>query len=372
MFEQRDLFFDRVDNSSPSSHTIGAQTASAKRRHKKMRHSRTMMAARAAAVAVVSLSASTASSTASAFVATPTPFSASCPGCSSTTPGTPGTAVRYMPLDQLEQVSDFYQNFPLQSAVLTCGVKASVADTIAQVKPQIEENNQYNEEQIEREALSRQAASSSLSTLQQHHHHNDHPHQQHMAASPAKGNHNRRNSIDWEARRNLAYVLYGGIFVGLMSHIEYTQVFPFIFGNEKTLAITVEKVFFDNLVAAPLVWLPPAYFIKAWVYGASSPASAEDDASASLSPFEEMAASAEAILQEGLDKYLVDVKDNDLLWKYWTIWFPAQSVSFSVVPDHLRVAFMASISFFWFILFSTVSSQGDSTDDATTAAATTD
>ena len=271
-----------------------------------------------AAVAVVLLSGASVPRSASAFVeVAPTAPCAMHPSHDSTS-----TALQYM---SLEQVSDFYQNFPLQSAVLTCGVKASVADTIAQVKPQIEEISgkqtpiTSSDSKHEVEILPQRMSSESTTITQ------------------------KANRIDWEARRNLAYVLYGGVFVGLMSHIEYSYLFPFLFGDEKTLAITTEKVFFDNLIAAPIMWLPPAYFIKAWVYGSD-----KDEES-----------SRQGILVEGLEKYLMDVKENNLLWQYWAIWFPAQSVSFSVVPDHLRVAFMASISFFWFILFSTVSSQGD-------------
>lgn len=255
------------------------------------------------------------------------------------------TTIRYM---TLEQVSDFYQNFPLQSAVLTCGVKASVADTIAQVKPQIDAKHQLKKQQEEEEQMSSISgtivSSTGASTISP----------QQLSESSMEGklkadfsrfvsSNKDDDALSWEATRNLAYVLYGGIFVGLMSHLEYSYVFPFIFGNEKTMAITIEKVFFDNLIAAPLMWLPPAYFIKAWIYGSTG----EKD----FGPM--------TMLQEGWEKYVTDVKDNSLLLKYWSIWFPAQSVSFSVVPDHLRVAFMASISFFWFILFSSVSSKGD-------------
>ena len=176
-------------------------------------------------------------------------------------------------------VSDFYAQFPLQAAVLTCGVKASVADGIAQKIGPLD---------------------------------------------------------DLELRRNLAYVLYGGIFVGAMCHYEYDVVFPLLFGIEHSLWTSFREVLFDNFVSAPLLWLPPAYLIKAVVYDYS--------------------------LQEGLQKYVDDVMQNSLLRKYWTVWLPAQSVSFTVVPDHLRVAFMASVSFFWFIIFSTVSS-GSSGDD---------
>jgi len=182
----------------------------------------------------------------------------------------------------LSDVSDFYQDFPMQAAVLTCGVKASAADCIAQLK--------------------------ATNTL--------------------------------EFRRNVAYVLYGGIFVGLMCHMEYDYLFPFMFGTEHTFKIIAEKVVFDDFISAPLFWLPPAYLIKALVY--------------------------DYPMKEGLEKYVNDIRDNGLLWKYWTIWVPAQSISFSVVPDHLRVAFMASISFFWFILFSSLASKSDNVVEATT------
>lgn len=309
------------------------QTTTQKRR--RMRHSRLTMTTGTAILAVVSLSAMSPPTWASAFV-TVAPFT------SSNTQPSSVTTLRYMPL---EQVSDFYQNFPVQSAVLTCGVKASVADTIAQVKPQIEEKTNKNKQNHDRSPASKAShvllKASKLSPLE--------PHEIHQIDSSVKDNNffssiKNINEIDWEAKRNLAYVLYGGIFVGLMSHVEYSCVFPFIFGNEKSAAITTAKVFFDNLLVAPTVWLPPAYFIKAWVY--------------SSEPVDDSSTAPKGILEEGLEKYLADVRDNQLLWKYWAIWFPAQSVSFSVVPDHLRVAFMASISFFWFILFSTVSSQG--------------
>jgi len=177
----------------------------------------------------------------------------------------------------LSDVSNFYADFPLQAAVLTCGVKASVADGIAQVRS--------------------------------------------------------KSDYDIEFRRNLAYILYGGIFIGAFCHYEYDVIFPLLFGTEHNLITSLKEVVFDNFISGPLLWLPPAYLMKALVYDYS--------------------------LGEGLQKYVDDVTKNGLLQKYWTIWLPAQSVSFTVVPDHLRVAFMAAVSFFWFILFSTVSSSSD-------------
>ena len=200
---------------------------------------------------------------------------------------TPKTTALQM---SLSDVSDFYAQNPLQAAVLTCGVKASVADGIAQIRA-LADGARSNKWQID----------------------------------------------DLEFRRNIAYVLYGGIFIGALCHYEYDVLFPILFGTEHSLWTSLQEVLFDNFVSGPLVWLPPAYIIKAVVY--------------------------DYPLQEGLQKYINDVKNEGLLEKYWSIWIPAQGISFTVVPDHLRVVFMASVSFFWFILFSTVASGSNSADE---------
>jgi protein Mpv17 len=72
---------------------------------------------------------------------------------------------------------------------------------------------------------------------------------------------------------------------------------------------------------------------------------------------------------EGLAKYVKDIKDQGLLQKYWSVWLPAQTLQFSVVPHHLQVAFLATVSFFWFMLFSHLSSKEGEVDEAPDAAA---
>lgn len=259
-----------------------------------------------------------------------------------------------------QQVSDFYQNFPIESAVLTCGVKASVADTIAQVSPQLEENKQIKKENDETAEVSVvQTKEEERRTMTTH----DRSYISYININKVM----TETTIDWEAKRNLAYILYGGIFIGLMSYIEYSQIFPFVFGTEKTVITTIEKVFFDNLLFAPLVWLPPAYFIKACLYYNNDDATNDGETSSNSNTNTNMITS---IVHEGITKYGTDVRENDLLYKYWLIWFPAQSISFSVVPDHLRVAFMASISFFWFILFSSVQSNTTANPNTNSTSAT--
>jgi hypothetical protein len=47
------------------------------------------------------------------------------------------------------------------------------------------------------------------------------------------------------------------------------------------------------------------------------------------------------------------------LWKYWAIWTPTQCITFSIVPEHLRIPFIAAVSFGWLILLSSITSRGD-------------
>lgn len=186
----------------------------------------------------------------------------------------------------MDDVNTFYSTYPLQAAVLTCGVKASLADCVAQVRSWTESEHAI------------------------------------------------------EMRRNAAYIIYGGIFIGFMCHMEYDFIFPQIFGTAHDVQTIASEVLFDNFISAPLMWLPPAYFIKAIIYGYP--------------------------MKEGLDRYVTDVKEG-LLLKYWAIWLPAQTISFSFVPDHLRIVFMACVSFGWFIIMSSAQSQTDNAANANAA-----
>ena len=191
----------------------------------------------------------------------------------------------------MEDVSHLYEVYPLQSAIVTCGVKASVADAIAQVQAFLKLQSSNN------------------------------------------GDEDDQSELNLEIKRNIAYFIYGSMFVGAMCHVEYNILFPYLFGTSHDWTTVIKKVMFDDFISGPWLWLPPAYFIKAIML--------------------------DYPLSEGWNKYVHDVKHEGLLLKYWALWIPAQSITFSVIPDHLRVAFMASVSFFWFILFSALSAGSD-------------
>lgn len=206
----------------------------------------------------------------------------------------------------LAEIDTFYQTAPYTAAFLTCGFKASAADFLAQMRSinknaeqgEIERGDGQSQKDIDVDNLA--------------------------IASPEYA---EADSI--EVQRNVAFILYGGIYQGLAQQYLYNILFPAWFGTGNDIATVLTKVSFDLLVVSPLVCIPIAYLVKALIYRQT--------------------------LYEGLEKYVNDLRYNNLLLTYYKIWFPAGCLSFGVIPDHLRIAFIAFVSFFWLVILSSIS-----------------
>lgn len=132
-------------------------------------------------------------------------------------------------------------------------------------------------------------------------------------------------------KRNLALLFYGGLYQGCGQELIYNNLFSMLFGAGTQARTVMTKVCFDMLMVQPFLSLPIAYVIKAPIFGYS--------------------------FSDSIRRYLVDVKQNRLLQQCWMVWTPTQIVSFMLIPKHLRISFMACVSFFWIILFSSISSK---------------
>jgi len=184
-------------------------------------------------------------------------------------------------------INSFYINFPFLAAFVTCGIKASVADIIAQKRQKKKENE--NDLSAYKEASTKRL----------------------------------------EYQRNIAYILYGGFYLGIAQEYIFNHLFPIWFGSGTGMKNVLKKVLFDTLVVSPFLCLPTAYLFKALVF--------------KYSP------------KEGLRRYKDDVLHHGLLKKCWSLWIPVQCLTFSVVPTHLRITFIALVSFFWLIILSSIS-----------------
>ncbi len=140
----------------------------------------------------------------------------------------------------------------------------------------------------------------------------------------------------FDVKRNLTMVLYSGIVSGICVEFMYSHIFPQLFrisGKVNMMTHALRMTIFDEFINAPLLWLPPAYIFQAVIYRTSK--------------------------REAVKKYILDVKTNGLLTKYWSLWLPMSFINFSIMPSHFRVAFVAVVSFFWMIILSIVTSRSN-------------
>jgi hypothetical protein len=136
-----------------------------------------------------------------------------------------------------------------------------------------------------------------------------------------------------DVSRNLAFLAYGGIWQGLFQQFLFTALYPLLFAGNTWDSI-LGQVAFDTTVMGPMVCLPIVYTVK--------------------NLFRTGDLSGETVT-EALETYYDHVTTRGLLTTYWYIWIPAQCATFGFVPPHLRVLFVAAVSFFWVTKLSAIS-----------------
>lgn len=193
-------------------------------------------------------------------------------------------------------VDTFYKTMPLASAFFTCGIKAALADTVAQKR-------------AAKEAVQPEGTTETDSLI----------------LGEIEG-------TPFEKRRNFAFFAYGALYQGVSQEIIFNEVFPAIFGQGTDFPTVISKVLFDSMVITPFLCLPVAYVVKSVIFQYS--------------------------FKEAMSRYKDDVLNNGLLVKYWSLWAPVQCLTFGVVPQHLRIVFIAFVSFFWLIIFSSIAAKG--------------
>ena len=205
-------------------------------------------------------------------------------------------------------VDTFWRNSPFVAAALTCGVKASAADLVAQKRQATKEAEDTS---TNSNNISNSAVVSEGGTL--------------VATVPSVPT--RRPDM----KRNFAYIVYGSVYQGMAQEYIYNHLYPLLFGAGTDWVTVLSKVGFDLLVQTTLVTLPIAYMSKAVIYRYS--------------------------FREAWKRYVDDIQNHGLLTKYFLLWGPVQCITFSIIPEHFRVTFIACVSFFWLIILSTIASK---------------
>ncbi|KAG2489732.1 hypothetical protein HYH03_011839 [Edaphochlamys debaryana] len=144
-----------------------------------------------------------------------------------------------------------------------------------------------------------------------------------------------RDEVDW--RRHSMFLMFGFGYLGCWQYYLYNNLFvrwcrPItdVFGHMGSAPV---KVFIDQCIHHPLLYFPCFYSLKGLVEGRP--------------------------LAESMADYKEHMWEN--LKALWMIWVPAQMVNFTVVPLHLRIPFVAGVSFAWTVVISVMRGAMDKT-----------
>ncbi len=205
-------------------------------------------------------------------------------------------------------LDDFFRTQPFLSAFVACSVKASAADFLAQKSMDTKSDTGKRK----RDNKSRQHKNDAMRTL-------DHV----------------------DVQRNIAFLLYGGIYQGIFLQFLYLIVYPTLYeGSDFRIPLSILS---DICAFGPFLTLPIAYIIRGMLeYNTTSKVTPIDF---HLEP-----------IHQAIAKYQNHVRTQNLLLKYWMVWAPAQTINWYFVPEHLHVLFVALVSFFWVYLLSSISS----------------
>lgn len=142
-----------------------------------------------------------------------------------------------------------------------------------------------------------------------------------------------REDFDWT--RHAAFCAFGFAYLGgfqyWLYNIKFTQwcgPLTKTFGHKATAPI---KTFIDQGLHHPFVYFPSFFAIKAAVSGQP--------------------------LSSAVDKYRSEIWDS--LKALWMVWVPAQFVNFAFVPRHLRIPYVAAVSFGWTVILSVMQGKFD-------------
>lgn len=127
------------------------------------------------------------------------------------------------------------------------------------------------------------------------------------------------------ARRTLAFALFGATYLGAYCHFKYDFLYTMLFGSAKSAAVIGMKMAVDMLISAPFIYFPTYYLFKGALFG---------------NPLKEMRS---YFTRDGFS----------MLKRYWAVWVPTTLVMWTAVPVHLRVPFLCAVSLIWQVVLST-------------------
>ena len=120
--------------------------------------------------------------------------------------------------------------------------------------------------------------------------------------------------------RNAVFAFYGGWYCGCFQHGVYNVLYGRLFGTGTGIGPDLRQVVFHSAFHVPFVVYPVYYSYKAVLYDGQTAG-------------------------DGIRRY--GGEWQEMCQNYYSVWVPANLLVFTVVPEPLRVAFIATTSFVW-------------------------
>ena len=135
-----------------------------------------------------------------------------------------------------------------------------------------------------------------------------------------------KKEIDW--RRNAVFGTFGFLYMGCFQYWLFNIMF-FKWFPGTTLIQTIKKVCADQFIKGPIFYFPVFYFVRTLIQEFNV---------------------NEKTITSIKTTYKREVWGD--LKRFWSIWIPAQCITFGIMPTHLRLPFIATLSFFWCCILS--------------------
>ena len=129
------------------------------------------------------------------------------------------------------------------------------------------------------------------------------------------------NDIDWT--RNTVFFFFGFGYLGCFQYWLYNTFLFKIFPGTSFLS-TFKKVGVDQLLHHPILYFPTFYATKEFI----------NQKAFNINAF-----------KDGMVKYKNNYKQDWI--GLWTVWVPTTSIILGIIPMHMRMPIMASVSFLW-------------------------
>jgi len=131
-----------------------------------------------------------------------------------------------------------------------------------------------------------------------------------------------------EPRRAATFALFGFSYQGCFQYVVINHLLEHRFPG-RSIGNIIRKVCAVNLIADPIFFFPAFYTLREWMH------------TRSLGP---------GTFVTAMRNYSEGIRED--LRNTWAVWFPGHMITFGVIPPHLRMPWVAALSFSYMVVLS--------------------